>query len=1332
MLLSGNSLDELLQLDPLIQPDSKTVWMPDSPVSESAVVEDAGVEMGPLPLFESADALGTFTYDTLANGMPILNSLTGAPASIYLDFDGHAPESWLPFTQDGDGSTFNLTEQTTIVETWRQVSAWYSMFDINVTTIQPDVAIHPTSWHVITPSYNNGGLAWGQFPNRTSPGSFVDGNWSPFNVTAAIAHEVGHTFGAGHISKFDQWGTNIQEYAVFDDPLHGSIMGGTGRVVNNWSLWHAAPWVNPGGPSYLQDDMAYIAGRIVTHAAAGYTGDGYRPDDHGGTIATATPLDVDGTTQWATGVLERLTDADAFSFSIDVAGRYSLSATRENPNGVDLTVSVYSSAGVLLAAESDDSREQPYSLVNDQYLTLDVATTGAYYVIVESRGNYADQGAYNIRVNPLPSGWTLDNVGLNARPGYAVYDSDASTFTVAGSGHFIYPSTTSSIGGANDSFQYLYQELKGDGEIVVRVSALGTTQNPKAGVMIRDSLDSNAKSASLYLTSSNQAYFATRSATGGTTFSSSRTATTSYLLRLTRSGDVFRAYVSSNGGTNWSQVGTNRTIAMGETVYIGLVSTANVSTWGTPTAPTNHALNVATFTSASLTGNLNPEPTLNALPAPSGLTITDKTASSFSLAWNDVSGESGYVVDRSTDGINYGPIGTTAAEVTTYIDSDLIDVETGLPLYQFYFYRVRAEGVDGTVSEPSSVVHDVPQAGPASSLVVNSISTSQLVIDWQDASGETGYRIERSLTGTGGWTTVGTVGRNVPSFTNSGLTAGTKYFYRIVSLDASGDAAVSAVVSNYTRLAQVSGLTFTTKQPYQMAIQWNALSGATHYQVERSTNGKTYTTVASSLTATSYTDSNVVPLGEYYYRVTAWSDSVRGTERIIFAAAPAAAALPTPWLTQDIGSVGGTGAASYNNGVFTLVAAGDEIFDSTDEFRYVYQSITNTDFTYTARVASVENTNYWSKAGLMIRESTAVGAKHAMIYISPNMAVFQSRASNNTTISDTYGPGVTAPYYVRITRSGSTFTGDISPDGTTWTSVGSRTISMSSTVLVGFALCSRDDNYLNTSTFTFTPEANVAPTVATPAIATPDPVTSATATLSVLGADDHGEPNLTYTWTTTSVPSGASQPTFSVNRTNAAKNTTATFSKTGDYTLRVTMTDTSGLSTTSTVALTVAQTIASITVSPASAQVPAGSTQLFAAMARDQFGVVLSPPSPYVWNASLGQITADGLYTAPNGSMTDTVTASVGSIQGTAEVTVLPAPLPAPWTSRDIGVVGAAGSTTYEDGVFVVEGSGLNIAGLTDEFHFAYRELTGDGRITAQVMSVENTDGYAKAGVMMR
>ncbi|HXU80852.1 MAG TPA: PQQ-dependent sugar dehydrogenase [Polyangia bacterium] len=96
---------------------------------------------------------------------------------------------------------------------------------------------------------------------------------------------------------------------------------------------------------------------------------------------------------------------------------------------------------------------------------------------------------------------------------------------------------------------------------------------------------------------------------------------------------------------------------------------------------------------------------------------------------------------------------------------------------------------------------------------------------------------------------------------------------------------------------------------------------------------------------------------------------------------------------------------------------------------------------------------------------------------------------------------------------------------------------------------------------------NQAPTVATAASANPNPVTGTTSALGVLGADDGGEGNLTYTWATTGTP--PAPVSFSVNGTNAAKNTTATFSAAGSYSLRATIADQGGLTTTSSVTVTV-------------------------------------------------------------------------------------------------------------------------------------------------------------------
>src|SRR5205807_531193 len=80
---------------------------------------------------------------------------------------------------------------------------------------------------------------------------------------------------------------------------------------------------------------------------------------------------------------------------------------------------------------------------------------------------------------------------------------------------------------------------------------------------------------------------------------------------------------------------------------------------------------------------------------------------------------------------------------------------------------------------------------------------------------------------------------------------------------------------------------------------------------------------------------------------------------------------------------------------------------------------------------------------------------------------------------------------------------------------------------------------------------NSPPTVATPASASPNPVTAKTTNLSVLGADDGGEANLTYTWATTGTP--PAPVTFSASGTNAAKNVVATFAKAGGYSFQGTI-----------------------------------------------------------------------------------------------------------------------------------------------------------------------------------
>src|SRR5262249_40397481 len=78
--------------------------------------------------------------------------------------------------------------------------------------------------------------------------------------------------------------------------------------------------------------------------------------------------------------------------------------------------------------------------------------------------------------------------------------------------------------------------------------------------------------------------------------------------------------------------------------------------------------------------------------------------------------------------------------------------------------------------------------------------------------------------------------------------------------------------------------------------------------------------------------------------------------------------------------------------------------------------------------------------------------------------------------------------------------------------------------------------------------------------------------------------------------------------------------------------------------------------------------------------------------------------------------------------------LPAGWSDRDIGAVSAAGWAAFNasTGTFSVSASGTDIWDTADAFHYAYRSVTGDTEIRAQVTNVEATQDWAKAGVMFR
>ncbi|PCE62621.1 PKD domain-containing protein [Sediminicola luteus] len=196
-------------------------------------------------------------------------------------------------------------------------------------------------------------------------------------------------------------------------------------------------------------------------------------------------------------------------------------------------------------------------------------------------------GAGGSGCSGVPAPWGVTDVGSVGVSGSSCYDPETGRFELEGSG--------SDIWGLQDSFHYVYQELSGDGEMIVRVVSMDNTHGwAKAGIMFRNSLTPNAAQALLSMhpnpRGSGPGYTLQQRETDGGSMSSSSlhnigpvTAGFPRYLRMVRQGSQITAYGSSTKG-NWQELGS-RTVSFNHTIQVGLVVTSH----------NNTALNKAVF-----------------------------------------------------------------------------------------------------------------------------------------------------------------------------------------------------------------------------------------------------------------------------------------------------------------------------------------------------------------------------------------------------------------------------------------------------------------------------------------------------------------------------------------------------------------------------------------------------------------------------------------------------------------------------------------------------------------------------------------------------------------
>ena len=195
-----------------------------------------------------------------------------------------------------------------------------------------------------------------------------------------------------------------------------------------------------------------------------------------------------------------------------------------------------------------------------QVITMNSNTYVGLSVTSHHDGTLCTATFAKVSLVSLPSPWLTADIGNAGVTGSSIYVNGA--FTVFGAGADIYNSA--------DAFRYVYMNGSGDCDVMAQVLTVGNTDPwARAGVMIRETLNSNAANVAMVVTPGNGVSFQYRTNTGGpTSLSGSNGTQAPCWVRVIRSGNLFAGYVSSDG-TNWSQVGAMQKFAMAANVCRG-------------------------------------------------------------------------------------------------------------------------------------------------------------------------------------------------------------------------------------------------------------------------------------------------------------------------------------------------------------------------------------------------------------------------------------------------------------------------------------------------------------------------------------------------------------------------------------------------------------------------------------------------------------------------------------------------------------------------------------------------------------------------------------------
>lgn len=326
-------------------------------------------------------------YPPSQNGIVPLESLPGASAVVFLDFEG-GPGPWVGWGNFA-AQPANVSNAQ-IKEVWQRVAEDFQPFNINITTNRAVFEAAPRNSRqrvIVTPT------------NTAAPGAGGVAVIGSFNSTSdqvcwafytsgkasaeAISHEVGHTLGLSHDGK----GSEGYYGGHGNDPVGWAPIMGVG-YYKNLSQWSKGEYA---GATQTEDDLRIITNNNNTVR--------YRADDYGATFATAGHLEVyENGSVSNEGIIETREDVDAFRFTTTGGVvSFTVNPVSAGPN-LDLLAEIYDSANVLKASNNppnDINATVTANLPAGDY-TLRVSGVGRGDPLGDGYSDYGSIGAYVI------------------------------------------------------------------------------------------------------------------------------------------------------------------------------------------------------------------------------------------------------------------------------------------------------------------------------------------------------------------------------------------------------------------------------------------------------------------------------------------------------------------------------------------------------------------------------------------------------------------------------------------------------------------------------------------------------------------------------------------------------------------------------------------------------------------------------------------------------------------------------------------------------------------------------------------------------------------------